>query len=204
MADRHGHGGGRARATCWSTSEAPGDADADGRAVVETDMTDIGTGTYTILAQVAGEMLGLPVDRVDVRLGDTDFPRGAGSGGSFGAAGSGSSVALACEEIIGRPRRADGCRARRAGVAGRHGDGAQPPRAADRAAGRRARSTRSAPSTRARMRSTISQAALWRAFRRGGRQRGDRRDARAADARRVRLRAASSMSRRRAARPSAA
>jgi xanthine dehydrogenase YagR molybdenum-binding subunit len=75
---------------------------AEGRAVVETDMTDIGTGTYTILAQVAGEMLGLPLDRVDVRLGDTDLPPGPGSGGSFGAAGSGSSVALACQEIIGR------------------------------------------------------------------------------------------------------
>jgi xanthine dehydrogenase YagR molybdenum-binding subunit len=77
----------------------------DARAVVETDMTDIGTGTYTILAQVAGEMLGLPLDRVDVRLGDTDLPPGPGSGGSFGAAGSASSVALACEDIIGRLAR---------------------------------------------------------------------------------------------------
>ena len=75
---------------------------AQGRAIVETDMTDIGTGTYTILAQVAGEMLGLPLDRVEVRLGDTDLPHGPGSGGSFGAAGSGSAVALACQEIIGR------------------------------------------------------------------------------------------------------
>ncbi|WP_088347077.1 MULTISPECIES: xanthine dehydrogenase family protein molybdopterin-binding subunit [Rhodomicrobium] len=74
----------------------------EGRAIVETDMTDIGTGTYTILAQIAGEMLGLPLDRVEIRLGDTDFPHAAGSGGSFGAAASGSSVALACEEIIGR------------------------------------------------------------------------------------------------------
>ncbi len=78
---------------------------AEGRAIVETDMTDIGTGTYTILAQVAGEMLGLPLDRVEVRLGDTDLPPGPGSGGSFGAAGSGSSVALACEEIISRLAR---------------------------------------------------------------------------------------------------
>jgi xanthine dehydrogenase YagR molybdenum-binding subunit len=74
----------------------------EGRAVVETDMTDIGTGTYTILAQVAGEMLGLPVDQVDVRLGDTAFPHGPGSGGSFGAAASASSVALACQDLIGR------------------------------------------------------------------------------------------------------
>jgi xanthine dehydrogenase YagR molybdenum-binding subunit len=72
----------------------------NGRAVVETDMTDIGTGTYTILAQVAGEMLGLPIAQVDVRLGDTDFPPSAGSGGSFGAGSAGSAVVLACEEII--------------------------------------------------------------------------------------------------------
>ncbi len=74
---------------------------AEGRAIVETDMTDIGTGTYTILAQVAGEMLGLPLTHIEVRLGDTDLPSGPGSGGSFGAAGSGSAVALACQELIG-------------------------------------------------------------------------------------------------------
>lgn len=72
---------------------------ADGSALVETDMTDIGTGTYAILTQIAGDMLGLPADRVETRLGDTDMPPSAGSGGSFGASSSGSSVFLACEEI---------------------------------------------------------------------------------------------------------
>ncbi|MEN2787345.1 xanthine dehydrogenase family protein molybdopterin-binding subunit [Sphingomonas qilianensis] len=72
----------------------------DGRARVETDMTDIGTGSYTILAQIAGEALGLPLDCIDVVLGDTDLPPAAGSGGSFGAASAGSSVALACEDIV--------------------------------------------------------------------------------------------------------
>ncbi len=72
----------------------------DGTALVETDMTDIGTGTYTVLAQVAAEMLGLPLNKVEVKLGDTNLPPSAGSGGSFGAASSGSSVAIACEEII--------------------------------------------------------------------------------------------------------
>ncbi len=72
----------------------------DGRATVECDMTDIGTGTYTVLAQVAGEMLGLPIGDVNVRLGDTDFPPSAGSGGSFGAGSAGSAVVLACEEIL--------------------------------------------------------------------------------------------------------
>ena len=70
-----------------------------GQAIVETAMTDIGTGSYTILAQIAGEMLGLPLERVSVKLGDTDLPPAAGSGGSWGAGSSGSSVYLACEAI---------------------------------------------------------------------------------------------------------
>ncbi|MGL4313327.1 MAG: xanthine dehydrogenase family protein molybdopterin-binding subunit [Sphingomonas sp.] len=72
----------------------------DGRATIETDMTDIGTGTYTILAQIVGEALGLPLSAITVRLGDTDLPRSSGSGGSFGAPSAGSSVALACEDIV--------------------------------------------------------------------------------------------------------
>ena len=72
---------------------------SDGRAVVETDMTDIGTGTYTICAQIAGEMLGLPLSHVTVRLGDTDYPRGPGSGGSWGAPSIGSAVHLACKAL---------------------------------------------------------------------------------------------------------
>lgn len=72
---------------------------ADGTALVETDMTDIGTGTYTILGQIAGEMLGLAQEQVKVELGDTRHPRGSGSGGSWGAASVGSAVFVACEAI---------------------------------------------------------------------------------------------------------
>lgn len=71
----------------------------DGRAEVETDMTDIGTGTYAILTQMASEMLGLPMAQVTTTLGDTDLPPGSGSGGSVGAASTGTAVFLACEEI---------------------------------------------------------------------------------------------------------
>ncbi len=71
----------------------------DGTALVETDMTDIGTGTYAILNQIAAEMLGLPSAQVKVRLGDSDLPASAGSGGSWGASSAGSSVFLACERI---------------------------------------------------------------------------------------------------------
>lgn len=70
-----------------------------GTALVETDMTDIGTGSYAILGQVAGEMLGLMPDDIEVRLGDTDLPPGSGSGGSVGAASCGSAVFLACEGL---------------------------------------------------------------------------------------------------------
>ena len=72
---------------------------ADGTAVVETDMTDIGTGTYTIAAQVVGEMLGLAPDRVLVDLGDSRHPRGPGSGGSWGAPSIGSALYVACKAI---------------------------------------------------------------------------------------------------------
>ena len=71
----------------------------DGHVWVETDMTDIGTGTYAILTQIAGEMLGQPLANVTTLLGDTDLPPAAGSGGSIGASSSGTSVYLACAEL---------------------------------------------------------------------------------------------------------
>jgi xanthine dehydrogenase YagR molybdenum-binding subunit len=73
--------------------------DPDGTATVRMAMTDIGTGTYTILAQIAAEMLGLPTERVRVELGDTNFPQAAGSGGSWGAGSSGSALFEACHAL---------------------------------------------------------------------------------------------------------
>lgn len=55
---------------------------ADGRAVVESGGIDLGTGTYTILAQIAAETLGMSIERVKVRLGDTALPRATVAGGS--------------------------------------------------------------------------------------------------------------------------
>jgi xanthine dehydrogenase YagR molybdenum-binding subunit len=66
---------------------------------VETDMTDVGTGSYTIIAQTAAEMMGLPLDNVVVRLGDSDFPVSSGSGGQFGANSSTSGVYAACVKL---------------------------------------------------------------------------------------------------------
>ncbi len=70
-----------------------------GTVTVETDMTDIGTGSYTIIAQTAAEMMGVGLDKVVVRLGDSRFPEGAGSGGQFGAASSTAGVYAACVKL---------------------------------------------------------------------------------------------------------
>jgi xanthine dehydrogenase YagR molybdenum-binding subunit len=73
--------------------------DANGVATVRMAMTDIGTGTYTILTQIAAEMLGLPPGKIRVELGDTSFPEASGSGGSFGAASAGSALFDACTNL---------------------------------------------------------------------------------------------------------
>jgi len=75
--------------------------EADGRIVVETDMTDIGTGSYTILAQTAAEMMGVPLEQVTVKLGDSDFPVSAGSGGQWGGSNSTAGVYAACVKLRG-------------------------------------------------------------------------------------------------------
>lgn len=69
---------------------------ADAGLTVELDMTDIGTGTYTILAQIAADSMGLPIERVGVALGDTRFPRTSGSGGSWGSGSTGTALHDAC------------------------------------------------------------------------------------------------------------
>jgi len=71
----------------------------DHQLVVELAMTDIGTGTYTILTQIAAEVMEMPVERVTVRMGDTNYPPTDGSGGSFGAATSGAAVLFACQKL---------------------------------------------------------------------------------------------------------
>jgi xanthine dehydrogenase YagR molybdenum-binding subunit len=73
--------------------------DSRGIVTVETDMTDIGTGSYTIIAQTAAEMMGVPLDWVVVRLGDSTFPVSAGSGGQWGANSSTSGVYAACVKL---------------------------------------------------------------------------------------------------------
>ena len=71
----------------------------DGMLTVKMAMTDIGTGSYTVLSQIAAEMMGLPIERVRMELGDSDFPATPGSGGSWGAASSGSGLFDACTNL---------------------------------------------------------------------------------------------------------
>ncbi|NBB14530.1 molybdopterin-dependent oxidoreductase [Caulobacter sp. SLTY] len=73
----------------------------DGMLVVETDMTDIGTGSYTIIAQTAAEVMGVPMKSVIVRLGDSQFPVSAGSGGQWGANSSTAGVYAAGMKLRG-------------------------------------------------------------------------------------------------------
>ncbi|MDB5411150.1 MAG: hypothetical protein JWL84_6062 [Rhodospirillales bacterium] len=87
------------RADVLESATARARLESDGRLTVELAMTDIGTGSYTILTQIAAETMDLPVDRVTVSLGDTRFPPTAGSGGSFGAGTSGAAVLAACRKL---------------------------------------------------------------------------------------------------------
>jgi xanthine dehydrogenase YagR molybdenum-binding subunit len=73
--------------------------DSRGVVTVETDMTDIGTGSYTVIAQTAAEVMGVPLDKVFVRLGDSSFPVSAGSGGQWGANSATSGVYAACMKL---------------------------------------------------------------------------------------------------------
>jgi len=74
---------------------------ANGHAEVACSFSDIGTGTYTIAAQVAADELGLPLDNITVKLGDSALPQAPVEGGSWGAA----SVAHAIAKTAGDVRK---------------------------------------------------------------------------------------------------
>lgn len=69
------------------------------RAVIELAASDLGTGTHTILAQTAADALGLPLDHIEVRIGDSALPPAAGSVGSVGAASFANAVNDAGDQI---------------------------------------------------------------------------------------------------------
>ena len=72
---------------------------ANGHAEVASAASDIGTGTYTIMAQVAADMLGLPLDNVTVKLGDSTLPHAMVEGGSWTAASVSHAIARTSDEI---------------------------------------------------------------------------------------------------------
>jgi xanthine dehydrogenase YagR molybdenum-binding subunit len=73
----------------------------DGTVRVASGTQDIGTGTYTILAQLAAEKTGVPLDNVEVALGDTSLPEGPISGGSLATGSLVPAVFAAADEAIG-------------------------------------------------------------------------------------------------------
>jgi len=72
---------------------------ADGHAVVQAGATDIGTGTYTVITQVAADCLGIAPDKVRFELGDSALPTTILSGGSMGAGTYASSVYVAVQDL---------------------------------------------------------------------------------------------------------
>src|SRR5262245_18815237 len=87
----------------WEAFQVPASArcvlNADGTAVVSSATEDIGCGTYTVMTQIAADALGLPIDRVTFKLGDSSLSRAPLEGGSFTVASVGSAVKAACERV---------------------------------------------------------------------------------------------------------
>jgi xanthine dehydrogenase YagR molybdenum-binding subunit len=72
---------------------------ADGSLVVSSAASDIGTGTYTVMAMIAAEAMGLPLERVTFQLGDSTLPVAPIEGGSSHVTTIGSAIAGACEKL---------------------------------------------------------------------------------------------------------
>jgi xanthine dehydrogenase YagR molybdenum-binding subunit len=87
----------------WEALQMPAAArivlTANGHAEVSCAASDIGTGTYTIVAQVGADTLGLPIENISVKLGDSTLPQAPVEGGSWMAASASHAVAAAAEEV---------------------------------------------------------------------------------------------------------
>jgi xanthine dehydrogenase YagR molybdenum-binding subunit len=80
-------------------AEARARLTADGKLEVSTAASDIGTGTWTILTQIGADALGLSIEAVTARIGDSSLPTSPVEGGSWTAASNGSAVQAACEAV---------------------------------------------------------------------------------------------------------
>jgi xanthine dehydrogenase YagR molybdenum-binding subunit len=89
--------------TCYPTQMAPAAArvrlQRDGRTRVEIAGHEIGNGAYTVIAQAAAEKLKVPIEKVSVFIGDSDFPPAPVAGGSNSTASTCSAVMMVCEQI---------------------------------------------------------------------------------------------------------
>lgn len=87
----------------WDANQMPARAEAvltvNGKLRVTSATADIGTGTYTIMTQIAADTLGMPFEDVMFKLGDSDMPLAPIEGGSWTAATVGSAVKVVCEEL---------------------------------------------------------------------------------------------------------
>jgi xanthine dehydrogenase YagR molybdenum-binding subunit len=72
---------------------------ANGHADVSCAASDIGTGTYTIMAQVAADMLGLPIENITIKLGDSTLPKSPVEGGSWLAASVANGIATTAKAV---------------------------------------------------------------------------------------------------------
>src|SRR6202162_3881402 len=88
----------------WIAARFPAEANVqlrdDGTARVACGTQDIGTGTYTILAQLASQKTGVPLDKIEVALGDSALPEGPLSGGSMATASGVNAVFAAADNAI--------------------------------------------------------------------------------------------------------
>jgi xanthine dehydrogenase YagR molybdenum-binding subunit len=83
----------------FSKTSASAKLSANGHLEVACATSDIGTGTYTVMALVAADTLGLPPEQITARLGDSSLPTSPVEGGSWAAASSGAAVQLACQSV---------------------------------------------------------------------------------------------------------
>ncbi|WP_263260214.1 xanthine dehydrogenase family protein molybdopterin-binding subunit [Pseudomonas sp. RIT-PI-S] len=87
----------------WEAMQMPASAKAslgkDGTLTVSTATTDIGTGTYTALTQIAAQAAGMPPERITIKLGDSSLPKAPLQGGSFTISSVGTAVQQACEAL---------------------------------------------------------------------------------------------------------
>ncbi|SDJ97814.1 xanthine dehydrogenase YagR molybdenum-binding subunit [Catalinimonas alkaloidigena] len=87
----------------WDSAQQPASAKAvlslDGKLTVSSATSDIGTGTYTVMSQIAADRMGLPLENVTFKLGDSSLPHAPLQGGSWTVSSVGSAVQLVCDGL---------------------------------------------------------------------------------------------------------